>query len=441
MSSIPWTTQQKAFFARLQTTDDSLILTAVAGSGKTTTLVEGAKYLRGSILAIAFNVKTKKILEERIGNLAVCKTLNGLGHGALIKFFGQRFEIDRDKTRKITQELLKRDENKHMWLAWTSITQLASRAKAHGLVPKGSPGLFKPLTEDTYESWEDLAVHYDLPFDREIYALAREVLITSISWSFSKYICDFDDQIFLACCWGAPFDKFDNVLVDEAQDLSEIQHALVEKALRKGGRLIAVGDPNQCHPPSTEIYITGVGWRRIEDLFCEGLEYKEVATFNQRKTWAPGRYKQGRKLERIRRSEFSGKLISIGVGTNRVKVTPNHRVLTKLGHQEGVILYAMQRGNQCRLGITSLVHSQGSGLAIRARQEKADKAWLLELFPERRTARIFEAAFAAKFGIPDLIWECSGVVSILQEVLEVAWGLIGNNTDRLPAILEFFIIS
>ncbi len=265
INQIPWTPQQLAFFDRLRTTDDSIILTAVAGSGKTTTLVEGVKHLRGSILAIAFNVKIKKTLEDRIGDLAVCKTINGLGHSALIKFFGHRFEIDRDKIRKISTELLKRPENKHMWLAWTPIIQLVARAKNHGLVPKKSPGLFKPLLEDTLENWEDLAAHYDLAFNSEIHRLAWEILNESISWSFNKNICDFDDQIYLSCCWGAPFNKFDNVLVDEAQDLSEIQHAIVRKALRKSGRLIAVGDPNQA------IY----GWRGAKDNSIEQL----VTTF------------------------------------------------------------------------------------------------------------------------------------------------------------------
>ena len=81
-NEIPWTEQQSAFFERLSSTQDSLILTSVAGSGKTTTLTEGATYLTGSVLALAFNVRIKKTLEEKIGHFATCKTLNGIGHGA-----------------------------------------------------------------------------------------------------------------------------------------------------------------------------------------------------------------------------------------------------------------------------------------------------------------------------------------------------------------------
>jgi superfamily I DNA/RNA helicase len=48
--------------------------------------------------------------------------------------------------------------------------------------------------------------------------------------------------------WGASFDKHNVVLVDEAQDLSPLQHKMLGKCLHggsRGGRLIAVGDPRQ----------------------------------------------------------------------------------------------------------------------------------------------------------------------------------------------------
>ncbi len=76
----PLTQQQLEFYARLEETEDSIVLLSVAGSGKTTSLVEGVFRLRGTALAVAFNVKIKKTLEERIGSIATCKTLNGLGH-------------------------------------------------------------------------------------------------------------------------------------------------------------------------------------------------------------------------------------------------------------------------------------------------------------------------------------------------------------------------
>ena len=243
-AEIPWTQQQSDFFTRLESTQDSLVLTSVAGSGKTTTLTKGATYLIGSILALAFNVRIKKTLDEKIGHFAVCKTLNGVGHGALCKFLGRKVAIDRDKTRKVVRDLLNEKENKHLWELFSSISQLVSRAKHHGLIPKGTPGMFLPLVEDTPEAWGEIAAHYDILFDQDVYRLAKLALQSCNSKAFAG-TCDFDDQIYIPALWGAPFDKFDNIIVDEAQDLSEIQHKIIKKLLRKGGRLIAVGDENQ----------------------------------------------------------------------------------------------------------------------------------------------------------------------------------------------------
>jgi len=243
-SEIPWTQQQSAFFARLESTQDSLVLTSVAGSGKTTTLTEGATRLVGSVLALAFNVRIKKTLDERIGHFAVCKTINGVGHGAMCKFLGRKVRIDKDKTRKVVRDLLNEKENEHLWELFSSISQLVARAKHHGLIPAGTPGMFISLTEDTPDAWAEIAAHYDIHFDQDVYRLARLALRACNSQAFAG-TCDFDDQIYIPALWGAPFDKFDNIIVDEAQDLSEIQHKILKKLLRKGGRLIAVGDENQ----------------------------------------------------------------------------------------------------------------------------------------------------------------------------------------------------
>lgn len=73
-------------------------------------------------------------------------------------------------------------------------------------------------------------------------ALAREVLALSLTrWGS----IDFDDMLYMPVVFGAPLQKFDYVFVDEAQDISDIQRALLKNAMKKRGRLIAVGDPAQ----------------------------------------------------------------------------------------------------------------------------------------------------------------------------------------------------
>jgi len=267
-NSIPWTPEQLAFFDALDSTNDSIALIAVAGSGKTTTLVEGVRHLRGSTLAVAFNVRIKQTLEEQVGEIAVCRTLNGLGHRALMQFFNRKIKIDSNKMGKIVQNLLKMKENERFWKSFSSIRSLASCAKHHGLVPANTPGSPQGLIPDVPESWQELADHYDIDIEEPgVARLACHALRLSNTASWGG-TCDFDDQIYIPVCWGAPFDKFKNVLVDEAQDLSHIQHVMLRRTLSKTGRLIAVGDPSQA------IY----GFRAAADDSMERL----IETFHMR---------------------------------------------------------------------------------------------------------------------------------------------------------------
>ena len=262
-----WTVQQQAFFDFLSSTDDSCVLRACAGSGKTTTLVEGIKHLRGSVLAVAFNVKIKKEFETRIGKSAVCKTMNGLGHRALMNMHGSRIIVERDKMFKIIADIV--GDDKSLRQSWGAASQLVSRAKHAGLVPKGTPGQWKSFTEDTRENWEALALNNGIIFDDDVLTLARKALRKSNTMSWQG-TCDFDDQIYVPCCWEANFDKYENIIVDEAQDLSILQHKILRKSLKRGGRLIAAGDPNQA------IY----GWRAAAsnsiDLLTEEFDLKHL---------------------------------------------------------------------------------------------------------------------------------------------------------------------
>ena len=97
-------------------------------------MVEGATYLRGSTLAVAFNVKIKKTLEERIGHFATCRTLNGLGHRAMVGFFGRKVRIDRDKVHALLMDLFKKEENEKLWEIFAPVKRMG-RSSGKSLRP------------------------------------------------------------------------------------------------------------------------------------------------------------------------------------------------------------------------------------------------------------------------------------------------------------------
>ena len=69
-----------------------------------------------------------------------------------------------------------------------------------------------------------------------------EILIESITAAYSGVI-DFNDQIYMPALFGGTFPKFPRVMVDEYQDQSPVNHAMLQRLVK--GRLIGVGDPYQ----------------------------------------------------------------------------------------------------------------------------------------------------------------------------------------------------
>lgn len=223
----------------------SFRLDAVAGSGKTTTGVEIVRHLPSrNPLVLAFNVSIKKEFEQRLAQLgtpATCLTLNGLGHRALTGTLG-RVRLDADKLAKLLTQYCK-DQDLNDGDAWKDLRLLVERARTHGVVvdpPRGSRP--KPLSPDTPEFWEDMAREVDA--DPKLIHHARKILARSTLMAFSGEI-DFTDQIYVPVCFRFPFPRYPAIVVDEAQDLSAMNHIQLERTLAPEGQLVAIGDPNQ----------------------------------------------------------------------------------------------------------------------------------------------------------------------------------------------------
>jgi len=239
--------QQRIFKFVAEETGNASI-EAVAGSGKTTTIVAAASYLPPTSrnLFLAFNKSIAEELATRLPAHVTAKTLNSLGHGAwAAKLRPARLKLDANKTRAILDKRVVEADRK---LYGSLVTRLVALAKSAGLAPAGAPNAY-PLVDDTLDAWLDMIEYHDLEVPEEgnvnrAIDLARKVLSESIRQAFLGCI-DFDDQIYMTVVYRAPMSRFDFVFVDEAQDLNCIQHQLIAMAIKSGGRLIAVGDPRQ----------------------------------------------------------------------------------------------------------------------------------------------------------------------------------------------------
>lgn len=240
------TPEQEAILAEAKT-KDSLLIVALAGAAKTTTLCLLAKKLPlVPTLCCAFNKKIADEMAKRMPSHITCQTMNSLGHRAWGRKLGKRLTVATDKGYDAVTELMQTlppEQKKKLGECFSSLLRTLRLAKANGYVPKKftGPGLGRSLlTLD--EFFDSIATELDIEPDDEFEFWFHQCLERSIAESFQGKI-DFDDQIYMSILFDAPYPKFPIIMVDEAQDLSPLNH----EALRKmfGGRLIAVGDPYQ----------------------------------------------------------------------------------------------------------------------------------------------------------------------------------------------------
>jgi DNA helicase-2/ATP-dependent DNA helicase PcrA len=236
------TPEQATIIEAARDTKENLLINALAGAAKTSTLVMIAQALPvGPILSLAFNKRIAEEMKKRLPGHVDCRTLNAIGHRVWAAAVGKRLVVDTRKSFDLLKGAvndLPKTQKAEVSGRFGEILKLISHAKMVGYVPPGvAVNSAHPLvtTEQFVESLEED------PDDAAL-AMVNEVLKRSIEAAYAGAI-DFDDQIYMPTLFGGTFPRFPLVMVDEAQDLSPLNHAMLRKLVV--ARLIAVGDPFQ----------------------------------------------------------------------------------------------------------------------------------------------------------------------------------------------------
>lgn len=235
------TPEQVAAVQAATDTNDNLLLSALAGAAKTSTLVLIAEALPQDILCLAFNKKIATEMQQRLPDNCKAMTLNALGHRVWGDAIGRRLKIDASKTYNIVNELVRaapRVEQDTLWESFSELIRLVQFGKSCGYVPTGHFEKAKRLMDDS-----EFFAHIEQRLSPCEEDLIREATLISINQAM-KGECDYDDQVLMPTVFQGAFPMYPVVLVDEAQDLSALNHATLRKLVGKR-RLIAVGDPCQ----------------------------------------------------------------------------------------------------------------------------------------------------------------------------------------------------
>lgn len=239
----PPTPEQQAILQAVRDSSTSLMVTALAGTGKTTTLTMIAQSTESgqAALALAFNVSTKKALEAAFPSHFTVMTMNGLGMRAWMRAIpGKRIVVDDRKLGRLVSKVCKGQGFDATSDQWSGIRELVSAGMLAGIVPQGYPN--KGLADDSLSNWGDLADAMMTPMGEVEIEIARAVLKLSVVEAFEGTI-SFDDQLYMPTLFNGVFPRFMLVLIDEAQDLNQLQHIMARRVA--AGRLIIVGDPLQ----------------------------------------------------------------------------------------------------------------------------------------------------------------------------------------------------
>lgn len=251
------TPEQLAIIEHAATSRNHLVVDAKAGSGKTSTLLELLPKLKGSVSFQAFNkaiaTEVQAKATNKYGMMASMNwnisTVHALGL-SIFRKAGQKPQVSGGKTSFMLKDLIKEDRPKDddpIHLNTTHIRNLVGYAKAAGF-GLTSPAEHFPGLMDT-DAWYALGEHYDLWDDLQggmspeaAIEWAKDLLLRS---NKRLSMVDFDDMIYLPLLHNMTPPTFQNVLIDEAQDINATRRELAFRVLAPGGKLIAVGDPNQ----------------------------------------------------------------------------------------------------------------------------------------------------------------------------------------------------
>jgi DNA helicase II / ATP-dependent DNA helicase PcrA len=249
--------QQTAFIDWCRTGSGSCILEAVAGSGKTTTLLGAVANITGQVAILAYNKKIADEIKNKLADLGIdwkkCEagTVHSFGFRAYRKAF-PKVKLDDYKVLNIIDVMIAKYSDPFLTEAEAqygkfltsykgTISKLVSMAKQRAV------GVLSNI--DDISTYREIIEHYgicddDLGSDKEIAIVNAAIKVLQESNAQTE-IVDFDDMVYLPLIYKIRFWQYDFVIVDEAQDLSAARRALVRAIVKKGGRVAGVGDRHQ----------------------------------------------------------------------------------------------------------------------------------------------------------------------------------------------------
>jgi superfamily I DNA/RNA helicase len=249
--SHPFSMDQQRIFNQIKKNNQSVLIQAVAGAGKTTTLLEISRRIDGTVLFCAFNKHIADEIQKKVQKQKdiTVTTIHAHGRRALgnckvnsRKYLNLIYECT--KALLADQKFLFPALFTNLGFREANVFQVANQwlrdvvSLGQSYLARGSE-ILKVLEDNNKGNLlineETLIETYDFICEQgaNSYLLHREV--------------DFIDMIWLPNYLGltSSLPKYDAVLIDEVQDLNKAQAEIALNSVKPGGQIVGAGDPHQ----------------------------------------------------------------------------------------------------------------------------------------------------------------------------------------------------
>jgi DNA helicase II / ATP-dependent DNA helicase PcrA len=230
------TDEQIAICDFIRKEEQNLQVNALAGGGKTSTIEMMMSNTRIPTLYLAFNKDVVKEAKDRLPGGVEIRTFNSMGLKCWAQGNGKADTNPKKMTemaRVIFSELKGKDKD-DAWEEYYDILKAASMAKHLGYVPEGKFPHAKRLCDQ-----KTLCARIENRLSALGIEIVDALLFASIKAAYAGSV-DFDDQVYMPALFGGSFPRFPLIYVDERQDLSPTNVALLDRLAK--GRIVEVGD-------------------------------------------------------------------------------------------------------------------------------------------------------------------------------------------------------
>jgi superfamily I DNA/RNA helicase len=239
-----WSKYQNRIFEEYNNTNRHISIQAVAGAGKTSTVLHLAKLTPQykKIVFLAFNKSISEEIKKKAPSNVEVATVHSMAYRMLRYNHPKKYRVNEIKSWVIAKEKLRLSE---------FLKKDSKKMNAYLFILSRIVDLYRMNDCVNIEDMVRVVEQYNVPILSNEINDSMELINHLKTYNTSSYhkdfMIDFTDMIWLLkeLVDTSKYLKYDVVIIDEAQDINSLQRWFVQSICKKNGRIVSVGDFSQ----------------------------------------------------------------------------------------------------------------------------------------------------------------------------------------------------